>query len=111
MSKYTIGEAAKHSNIPKSHLLAAIAQQMIAVEYRHKKTNNHGGCEAETLIDRKELDRFSESYFSPDHDRFSEREDKPVPSLPPSKEKQGKIRKEIERRLEERWARKQEDYL
>jgi hypothetical protein len=102
MSKYTIGEAAKHTGIPKSHLLSAVSTGAILVEYRQKMKKNKGGCEAETIIDRKELDRFAEAYFSPLNERFAEREDKPVPALDSDKKEAGRIRKEIERRLEAR---------
>jgi len=105
MSKYTIGEAAKHTGIPKSHLLSAVSTGAILVEYRQKVKKNKGGCEAETIIDRKELDRFAEAYFSPLHERFAEREDKPIPALDKDKKEAGRIRKEIERRLEARQQR------
>ena len=102
MSKYTIGEAAKHTGIPKSHLLSAVSTGAILVEYRQKMKKNKGGCEAETIIDRKELDRFAEAYFAATHERFAEREDKPVPALDSDRKEAGRIRKEIERRLEAR---------
>lgn len=108
MGKYTLGAAAKHSGIPKSHIMMAIANGALTVEYRDHPESSY---RVETVIDSRELKRFMDVYYDSEPERVGKLLTPSVEvRLSENKKKRNRVRQQLDKIFEEREQRLREDW-